>query len=70
MKNKITVSKGLIIIQCLNAVLWIANLLIYLTEEEIEPKLLLFKVVCAVLWSFATLLSLLGYRKEKKNTTE
>ena len=69
MKKKTAVSMSLIILNCLNAILWITNLLLYLTEQETEPKLLLLKIVCAVLWSITALLSFLRYRKEK-NTTE
>lgn len=65
MKKKTAVNMSLIIVNCLNAVLWIANLVLYLAEQATEPKLLLFKIVCAVLWSIAALISILRYRKEK-----
>ena len=69
MKKKTTVSMSLIIVNCLNAALWIANLVFYLAEQATEPKLLLFKTVCAVLWSITALISIFRYRKEK-NTIE
>ena len=65
MKKKTTVSMSLIIVNCLNAALWIANLVFYLAEQATEPKLLLFKTVCAVLWSITALISIFRYRKEK-----
>jgi len=70
MKKKTAVSMGLIIANCLNAILWIANLVLSLTEQKTEPKLLLFKIVCAVLWSFTALLSFLRYRKEKTQSSK
>jgi len=65
MKKKTAVDMSLIIVNCLNAVLWIANLVLYLAEQAIETKLLLFKIVCAVIWSITALQSILRYRKEK-----
>jgi len=65
MKKKTTVSIGVVILNCLNAILWILNL-VFLTEKEADPKSLVFKIVCAVLWSLSALLTFLRYRKEKK----
>jgi len=69
MDKKKSVSLALVIIWCINAVIWNINLLLDLIRGYASTGTLILHIVCAIAWDICAIAWVLHYLKSKKTQT-
>ena len=69
MDKKKSVSPALVVLMCINAVIWNINLLLDLIRGYTSTGTLILHIVCAIAWDICAIAWVLYYLKSKKTQT-
>ena len=69
MDKKKSVSLALVIIWCINAVIWNIHVFVDLAQGYADTGTLILHIVCAIAWDICAIAWVLHYLKSKKTQT-